>query len=109
MVRKIGLLISILLLMYSCDSLFGDNEGGESLPVLSTHNESIAMSGNYEVHLTNLTEEELQLWFQSTGGKNRFTLPPNGVKSFGPEYQVMKNTYYSVGGSGYTTQHKFVE
>lgn len=101
------LLIVALLLFMSCEYPFAS--GGTPIPVLTSYNASLTVNGYYDITVNNLSDEELQLWFDSPSkGKENFRLPPNGVRTFGSEYGVVAGTYYSIGGDGYSTHSEMV-
>lgn len=101
--------ILLLSLLFLCGCEYPFASGGTPIPVLSRYNESLTINGYYDVTVNNLTDESLDLWFDSPGkGKENFRLPPNGVRTFGSEYGVVAGTYYSIGGEGYSTLSEMV-
>lgn len=95
------------LLLLACEYPFAS--GGTPIPVLATYGESMTIDGYFDIRVNNLSDEELLLWFDSPGkGKEPFSLPPKGMRTFGPEYGVVAGSYYSIGGDGYSTWSEMV-
>lgn len=96
------LLLIAMVLLFGCEYPF--SSGGTPIPVATYENQSFTLSGYYDVTVNNLSSEDLNLWFEVPAkGRTNFVLPANGAKVFGSEYNVQKNTTYSVGGEGYAT------
>ncbi len=101
------ILLPFLVFFVSCDSPFSSS--GTAIPILTNHYISPVSNDTYEVTITNMSSDELHLWFESPAkGVQNFVLLPSVAHVFGSEYQLKKNMSYSVGGDGYTTKTDFI-